>query len=88
MSRLRDPDSGGVDDWPDILLIADMAALLRCSESTIKRRLRAGTFPVAPLAGIDRKRRWSKWAVWRWLASGEANRLVSRRRPGTGRRTA
>ena len=82
VDRRRDHDGGDIADWPHVLLLSDLAALLRCSESTIKRRLRAGVFPVAPLAGIDRKYRWSRAAVWKWFVSGEANGLVSRRRPG------
>ena len=42
------------------LFIDDVAALLRCSPSTIKRRLRARVFPVAPLPGVDKRPRWSK----------------------------
>ena len=80
MSRRRDQHGGDIDDWPEVLLLADLAELLRCSPSTIKRRLRAGIFPVPPLPGIDRKWRWSKAAVWKWLeASG---RLPPRRWPG------
>lgn len=30
----------------DVLFIKDVAELLRCSPSTIRRRVRAGVFPV------------------------------------------
>lgn len=82
MSRRRDHHGGDIDDWPEVLLLAELAELLRCSESTIKRRLRAGVFPLPPLPGIDRKRRWSKAAVWKWLEASGANRLPPRRWPG------
>ena len=56
--RHRGPPAGlGL---PEVLFIDDVAALLRCSPSTIKRRLRARVFPVAPLPGIDKRPRWSK----------------------------
>ena len=82
MSRRRDHHGGDIDDWPEVLLLADMAELLRCSPSTIKRRLRAGVFPIGALPAIDRKRRWSKAAVWKWLEASGANRLPPRRWPG------
>lgn len=52
---------------PQILLIGDLADLLRCSVSTIRRRLRSQTFPVAPLPSIDTKLRWSMDAVCDWI---------------------
>ncbi|MDE2905812.1 MAG: helix-turn-helix domain-containing protein [Acidobacteriota bacterium] len=44
-----------------------MADLLRCSVSTIRRRVRSNDFPVAPLPGIDKKLRWSMDAVCDWI---------------------
>ena len=58
------------DALPDVLFLEDVAALLRCSPSTLKRRLRAQVFPVAPIQGIDKRPRWSKAAVMQWLAVG------------------
>lgn len=52
---------------PQILLIGDLANLLRCSVSTIRRRVRSKTFPVAPLPSIDTKLRWSMDAVCDWI---------------------
>ena len=52
---------------PQILLIGDLAKLLRCSVSTIRRRVRSKDFPVAPLPSIDRKLRWSTAAVCDWI---------------------
>ena len=52
------PDSGvEAGGLPEVLFVDDVAALLRCSPTTIKRRLRARVFPVAPLAGIDKRPR-------------------------------
>ena len=47
MTQRRRPQQSGV------LFLADVAARLRCSPDTIRRRLRDGTFPVAPIPGID-----------------------------------
>ena len=71
------------DSLPEVLFMDDVAALLRCSPSTIKRRLRARVFPVAPLPGIDKRPRWSKAALLNWLAAGGSARDVR----GRGRRT-
>lgn len=82
MKQKRQGTSAGVDELPEVLLLEDVAALLRCSTTTIKRRLRAHVFPVAPLPGIDKRPRWSKKMLLQWLAvggSGDAAR--GRRRP-------
>ena len=63
-----DPDVAS-DELPDVLFLEDLAALLRCHPKTIKRRLDANVFPVAPIPGIDSRLRWSKAAVLKWLAS-------------------
>ena len=78
----RDPDVAS-NEMPDVLFLADLAALLRCHPKTIKRRLEAHVFPVAPIPGIDRRPRWSKAAVLQWLAASGADRRPARR---TGRR--
>ena len=63
---------GGVrlDSLGDVLTIEELAQLLRCSVSTVKRRLRDGVFPIPPLQGIDSKFRFSKISVRRYLDSG------------------
>ena len=59
-------------ELPQVLLIGDLADLLRCSVTTIRRRVRSKDFPVAPLPSIDRKLRWSMHAVCDWIdASSE-----------------
>ena len=66
------PDSvSGTVALPEVLFLEDVAALLRCLPSTIKRRLRARVFPVAPLPRIDKRHRWSKAAVLEGLALGD-----------------
>ncbi len=52
---------------PQVLLIGDVAKLLRCSVSTIRRRVRSRDFPVPPLPSIDKKLRWSAAAICDWI---------------------
>lgn len=56
-----------LEDCKDILTIEELASVLLTSDTTIKRRLRDGTFPIAPLLGIDKRKRWSRTAVQRYL---------------------
>ena len=77
-------DDGDMDPLPEVLFLEDVAALLRCSPSTIKRRLRAHVFPVAPIQGIDKRPRWSKAAVLQWLAVGGRSASPTGRRRRTG----
>ena len=62
-----------------ILFVEDVARVLRCSTSTIKRRLRTNMFPVAPLPSIDKRPRWSAAAMERYL-DGIDWRMASRGR--------
>ena len=80
MDRPRDERSAAMDGLPAVLFLEELAALLRCSPSTIKRRLRARVFPVAPLPGIDARPRWSTAAVRQWLVTGGAARAGFTRR--------
>ena len=75
---------GDMDPLPEVLFLEDVAALLRCSPSTIKRRLRAHIFPVAPIQGIDKRPRWSKAAVLQWLAVDGRSASPTGRRRRTG----
>ena len=59
---------------PDVLTLRELAGVLRCSESTIKRRLRAGVFPIPRLRGLDKRTRFAKVAVARYLESGGSAR--------------
>lgn len=66
---MSDPSAPAVShrDLPEVLFIDDVAKLFRCSPSTIRRRLRGGVFPVAPLPGIDKRLRWSRRAFDHWF---------------------
>ena len=63
-----------LDALPDVITIRELAGVLRCSESTIRRRLRDLVFPIPPLRGLDKKLRFSKSAVIRYLGSGGRGR--------------
>ena len=65
---------------PDVLTISELARVLRCSESTIKRRLRDRIFPIGPLRGLDKKIRFAKAAVLRYLDQAGGRRDTARRR--------
>ena len=54
---------------PAVLFLDDVAALLRVSRSTIERRRRQGTFPIPELPPLDRRPRWSRGDVERFLES-------------------
>ena len=77
-------ESGGdlidVEVLPEVLFVEDLAALLRCSRWTLERRVKAGVFPLAPIQGVDKRWRWSKAAVMRWLAMGGPSGAPARQR--------
>ena len=56
-----------LDDLGDVLLLAELAVVLRTSTRTIKRHLRAGTFPIPILLGIDKCVRFARADVERYL---------------------
>ena len=66
--------AGSHSDPPEVLFIEDVAELLRSSPSTIRRRLRAGVFPVPPLPGIDKRLRWSRRSFDSWFRKGDPRR--------------
>ena len=55
------------DELPDVLLVADLARLLRCSTRTIERRLAARDNLPPRLPSIDRSHRWARATVEEWL---------------------
>jgi hypothetical protein len=56
----------------DVLFIDDLADALRTSRSTIERLRRHRSFPIPELPSLDKRPRWSRVAVERFLA-GEAS---------------
>jgi hypothetical protein len=63
-------------DLPPVLLIRDLAAVLKTSTRTIMRKCKAGTFPLLPMSsrsepmGIDHKYRWTRRDVEQFLDGG------------------
>lgn len=68
-------------DGEAVMFLDDLAALLRVSRSTIERRRREGSFPIPELDALDRRPRWSRRAVERYLASAPRAARGRRRRP-------
>ena len=56
-----------LDECGDVLVLDELGDVLRISTRTIKRRLRAGTCPIRALHGLDRKWRWAKADVEKYL---------------------
>ena len=69
-----------VEALPEVLFLEDLAALLRCSRSTLERRLKARVLPLKPIDGVDKRPRWSKAAALHWLAMGGPSGAPVRRR--------
>ena len=53
----------------EVMFLDELATLLRVSRSTIERRRKAGAFPIPELGALDRRPRWSRRAVERYLYS-------------------
>ena len=70
MSKVSHSVAGSPDPLPEVLFVEDVAALLRCSSSTVRRRLRGGVFPVPTLPGVDKRPRFSRAAFMAWLERG------------------
>ena len=67
MSEPSSPRYPFLVDLPDVLFVEDVARVLRCSPSTIRRRMRGGVFDVPRLPGLDKRPRFSRPALEAWL---------------------
>lgn len=76
---MRD-DTPLVDGLPPVLVLADLARLLRMSQRTIRARRADGTFPFPTLSSLDRTPRWSRDQVLEILRCGGALTRVRPRR--------
>ena len=63
-----------LDDLGDVLLLDELAGVLRASVRTIRRQIKAGTFPIPALPSMDRRRRWARSDVEHFLCRGERGR--------------
>ena len=82
-----DDDQSGVrreQGGAEVMFLDDLATVLRVSRSTIERRRRAGTFPIPELDSLDRRPRWSRRAVDRYLASEPRTMRRAAGRPRSG----
>jgi hypothetical protein len=57
-----------MSDLPDVLFVTDLAKVLRMSRATIDRLRRFRAFPIQELPSLDKRPRWSREAVERYLA--------------------
>jgi hypothetical protein len=61
---------------PAVLIIADIATVLRMSVTSVRRQLRLGTFPLSPMSspaspnGLDKRYRWARRDVEQYLGGG------------------
>ena len=62
-----------------VLFLEDLARELRCSKRTIQLRIQRGTFPIPALPSIDKRPRWARQAVARYL-DGHEDRPIHRRK--------
>lgn len=58
-----EPKRGGAEGDDEVLLIDDVARILKTSRRTIERQLRAGTFFIPELPKVDYRHRWSRRRV-------------------------
>ena len=63
----NDPGTCRLSDFGDVLVLNELAIVLRTSTRTIKRRLRAGTFPIPTLPSIDKRHRFARADVEKFL---------------------
>ena len=68
--KVLDSVPGRNDGLPAVLFVEDLAAVLRCSPSTIRRRRKAGVLCIPALPGVDKRPRFGRDAVLDFLARG------------------
>lgn len=67
----------------EVLFIDEVARELKSSVRTLKRMIRAGTFPIPETFKIDRRRRWSRAVVIHYIREGHV--LIHNARKPTAR---
>lgn len=73
-------------DLPDVLIIAEVAALMRRTTSSIYNALHAGTF--LPLPCSERPHRWLKADVEKWMRGEYVEPMKTLRRQRRRRHAA
>lgn len=79
----EDPRAPQQDADP-VVLIDELARILKTSTRNLQRQLRAGTFFIPELPKVDRRHRWSRVVVAQYIAEGHA--LVHERKATAGLR--
>ena len=64
-----------LDTLGDVLILDELAEVLRTLPRTIKRHLRACSFPIPRLAGIDKRLRFAKADVERYVQRKDKTRV-------------
>jgi len=59
---------------PRLLKLKELAIYVSYKPDTIRRKLKAGTFPLPPIAGKGQSRRWDKVEVDRWIEAEKKKR--------------
>jgi hypothetical protein len=54
-------------ELPPVCFIDDVARAIKTSRRTIERRRKHGAFPIPELPGVDKRPRWSREDVQRYL---------------------
>lgn len=67
---------------PAVLFDKDVCAELRISLRTLKRRRRAGAFPIPELPSLDRRHRYARRDVDAFLSREHRPLVVARKRTG------
>lgn len=62
------------DEIPPVCLLDDLARVLKTSRRTIERRRKSGVFPIRELPSIDKRPRWSRDDVLKFLANQRSMR--------------
>lgn len=66
------------ESLPLILFDADLCALFSISRTTLRKLRRLGAFPIAPMPALDKRARYSRSAVERFIEGGGAMSLRRR----------
>jgi hypothetical protein len=63
------------DELPLVCFIDDLARVLRTSRRTLEKLRSARALPIRELTGIDKRPRWSREDVLKYLAGERERRL-------------
>lgn len=67
-----------MDEIPQVCFIEDLVRILGTSRATIDRRRKYGVFPIPELDSIDKRPRWGRADVQRYLDRQPIDRKLRR----------